>query len=277
MTRQSDPATAERLRLRFVTYNVHACIGTDGEFSPQRISDILSELRADFVGIQELEDRILGAEPVSEYLARNLDMHAYRGSTLMRQDAHYGNVLLSRQPAQTLRLHDISVPGREPRGVIEANWRLLGRSVRLLVTHFGLSAHERRSQVDELLTIADSGNADIDVILGDLNEWRPMSYAIRTLKRRFPVVYRRRTWPAPRPLLSLDCVCISPASVDHSVHVEKSMATRRASDHLPLVCDLSLPGNWRLASPISTSLQTGGVGDNGRQVRQVPDPVIGTM
>ncbi len=242
MTRQSDPATAERLRLRFVTYNVHACIGTDGEFSPQRICDILRELRADFVGIQELEDRVLGTEPVSEYLARNLDMHAYRGSTLMRQDAHYGNLLLSREPAQTMRLHDISVPGREPRGVIEAIHDLLGQRVRVLVTHFGLKARERRSQVDELLTIADSGDADVDVILGDLNEWRPASYAIRNLKSRFPVVYRRRTWPARQPLLYLDCICLSPASIDHSIHVGRSAATRRASDHLPLICDLTIPG-----------------------------------
>ena len=241
MTRHSNPFMKERRRLRVVTYNVHACIGADGEFSPQRICDILSELEADFVGIQELEDRVRGTEPVSEYLARNLDMLAYRGSTLMRQDAHYGNLLLCREPAQTMRLHDISVPGREPRGVIEAIYDLLGQRVRVLVTHFGLKARERRSQVDRLLTIAAGGNADVDVILGDLNEWRPASYTIRTLKSRFPVVYRGRTWPARRPLLSLDCVCISPASVDHRIHVERSRATRRASDHLPLICDLTVP------------------------------------
>jgi endonuclease/exonuclease/phosphatase family metal-dependent hydrolase len=242
MTRRGNRVTTERRCLRVVTYNVHACIGNDGEFSPQRICDILRDLRADFVGIQELEDRTVGTEPVSEYLARNLDMHAYRGSTLMRQDAHYGNLLLSREPAQAMRLHEISVTGREPRGVIDAMYDLLGKRVRVLVTHFGLRAYERRSQVDKLLTIADSGNADVDVILGDLNEWRPASYAIRTLKRRFPVVYRRRTWPADRPVLSLDCVGISPATVDHSIHVEASPATRRASDHLPVVCDLYIPG-----------------------------------
>ena len=34
-----------------------------------------------------------------------------------------------------MRLHDISVPDREPRGVIEAAYKLLGRRVRVLVTH----------------------------------------------------------------------------------------------------------------------------------------------
>lgn len=230
----------ERGRLRVVTYNVHACIGTDGEFSPQRICDILSELRADFVGIQELEDRILGTEPVSEYLARNLDMHAYRGSTLMRRDAHYGNLLLSREPAQAMRIHDISVPGREPRGIVEADFPLFGRRIRVLVSHFGLRARERRKQVDDLSRIVKNNSADIDVLLGDFNEWRPASYIVRALKRQFGIVLRHRSWPAGRPLLALDGICVSPPTVDFSDKVVRTIAARQASDHLPVICDVHL-------------------------------------
>jgi endonuclease/exonuclease/phosphatase family metal-dependent hydrolase len=237
-----DTGNTQLRRLRVVTYNVHACIGNDGEFSPQRICDVLHELKADFIGIQELEDLVLGDESVSEYLARNLDMHAYRGPTLMREDAHYGNLLLSRKPAQTTRMHDISVPGREPRGIIEAEYDLFHRRVRLMVTHFGLRASERRGQVDTLSTIADNGTADVDVLLGDFNEWRPASYTARALKKRFGAISRRRTWPARWPVLALDSICVSPEAVSRTIRAQISTTARVASDHLPLVGDLELPG-----------------------------------
>lgn len=233
---------ADDRRLRVVTYNVHACIGNDGEFLPQRICEVLAELRADFIGIQELEDRDFGDEPVSEYFARTLDMHAYRGATLKREDAHYGNLLLSREPAATTRMHDISVPGREPRGVIEARFAVNGYSIRLLVTHFGLRARERHKQVDDLLMITRNQNTDVDVLLGDLNEWRPVSYTVRALKKQFGAVPRLGTWPAGRPLLPLDCICVAPRAVRRAVRAINTTAARRASDHLPLVCELELPG-----------------------------------
>jgi endonuclease/exonuclease/phosphatase family metal-dependent hydrolase len=228
-------------RIRVVSYNVHACIGADGEFAPQRICDLLHELQADFIGVQELEDRVVGGERVSEYLARNLGMHACRGATLKRKDAHYGNLLLSSQPAMRTRMHDISIPGREPRGVIEAEFGIFRRSVRVLVTHFGLQARERRRQVDDVLRIAADGEADVDVLLGDFNEWRPGSYAVRALKKRFGAVPRLRTWPARRPALPLDSICIAPLSACSAIDVVKSDAASQASDHLPLVCDLRLP------------------------------------
>lgn len=228
-------------RIRVVTYNVHACIDNDGRFEPQRILSVLRSLDADYIGLQEIEDRIFHGERVSDYLARELGMHACRGATLKRQDAHYGNLLLSREPAQTTRLHDISVAGREPRGVIEAEFGAFDRRIRLLVTHFGLRAHERRSQADAVSSIASARNADLDVLLGDFNEWRPAGYTLRVLRSRFDTVHRRRTWPARRPVLALDCICVSPEAVSVKAQVFRSTLARRASDHLPLIGDLHIP------------------------------------
>jgi endonuclease/exonuclease/phosphatase family metal-dependent hydrolase len=241
MTSCSDGNVSAGRRIRVVSYNVHACIGGDGEFEPQRISEVLHGLQADFIGIQELEDRAIGSERVSEYLARSLGLHAYRGTTLKRKDAHYGNLLLSARPAMSTRMHDISIPGREPRGVIEAEFALHELRIRFLTTHFGLRARERRKQVDKVLRIADDGEFDVDVLFGDFNEWRPGGYAVRALKKRFGRVPRLRTWPSRRPVLPLDCICVAPADVHRTVEVVNSAAARLASDHLPLVCDLRLP------------------------------------
>lgn len=240
MTSGNDKLAADR-RLRVVTYNVHACIGSDGEFMPQRIRKVLDKLDADFIGIQELEDRDFGSERVSEYLARKLGMHLYRGATLKRQDAHYGNLLLSREPAESIYTHDISVPGREPRGIIEARYELFGCHIRVLVTHLGLKHSERRKQVRELLRIIDIGRSDIDVLAGDINAWQPVSYAVSALKKRFGRLPRRNTWPARRAMLALDSICVAPDTIRRTVHVEKSTTARRASDHLPLVCEFEVP------------------------------------
>jgi endonuclease/exonuclease/phosphatase family metal-dependent hydrolase len=242
MTSASNGEVPAGRPIRVVSYNVHACIGADGEFAPQRVCEVLHKLRADFIGIQELEDRTIGNERVSEYLARNLGMHACHGATLKRRDAHYGNLLLSSQPPARTRMHDISMPGREPRGVIEAEFEMFQCCIRLLVTHFGLRARERRRQVDDVLRIAADGQADVDVLLGDFNEWRPGSYAVGMLKERFGTVPRLRTWPARRPVLPLDSICIAPPGARTTIDVVKSSAARQASDHLPLVCDLRLPG-----------------------------------
>lgn len=242
MTSISDGNVSADRRIRVVSYNVHACIGGDGKFLPHRVCEVLHALQADFIGIQELEDRRVGSERVSEYLAHNLGMHAYRGMTLKRRNGHYGNLLLSAHPATRTETHDISIPGREPRGIIEAEFAVFEQCVRLLVTHFGLRVRERRKQVDEVLRIADNGETDVDVLLGDFNEWRPGSYAVRMLKKRFGAVPRLRTWPARRPALPLDSICVSPVSARHRVNVVNSGAARNASDHLPLVCDLRLPG-----------------------------------
>lgn len=37
------------MRITLATYNIHACIGTDGRFDPGRIAGVLRELNADVV------------------------------------------------------------------------------------------------------------------------------------------------------------------------------------------------------------------------------------
>jgi endonuclease/exonuclease/phosphatase family metal-dependent hydrolase len=133
-------------RVRIVSYNVHACIGRDRRFAPERIAGLLQELEADFVALQEVEDRPWGDGTVSDYLAECLDMHPHRGATLYRGDARYGNLLLAREPAVAHRLHDLSVGPREPRGAIEADFLVAGRKLRLFVTHLGLRGGERKRQ-----------------------------------------------------------------------------------------------------------------------------------
>lgn len=223
--------------IRIVSYNVHACIGRDGRFSPGRIVDVLGELDADFIGLQEIEDRLHKGVTVTEYLADRLDMQPYRGATLRRGEAHYGNLLLARKPAKTHRLHDISVPGREPRGVIEADFAVGRQTLRLFVTHLGLRSGERYRQLGQLLQHVGRDDVDLRVLLGDLNEWRPAAATRRLLRSEFGKVSRQGTFPAGRPIFSLDQICALPGDAMTRVRTIRTPLARSASDHLPLLAE----------------------------------------
>jgi endonuclease/exonuclease/phosphatase family metal-dependent hydrolase len=229
--------------VRIVSYNVHACVGSDGKFDPDRILDVLEILGADFVALQEFEDRRYASGTLSEYFADRLGMFAYSGSTLRRKDAPYGNLLFAGREASRIRTHDLSEPGGEPRGAIEAAFDLGDNRLQLVATHLGLRATERRRQVIRLLEIVSAIESDIAVLAGDVNEWRPRAFALRTLARTFEFGSRSRTFPARSPVLALDRIYVSPGTrvVDH--YVDRSQQSRQASDHLPLVCDLSVAGS----------------------------------
>ena len=227
-------------RLRIVSYNVHACVGRDGRFMPERIADVMESLDADFVALQEVEDRPYAGTTVSQFLGSRLGMHAYRGVTLRRQDADYGNLLLSRHRAEGHSLHDISVPGGEPRGCIEADFRLGGPRLRLFATHLGLRAGERMQQVRKLAPALEREDADVRVLAGDINEWRPMGRVLRALQGILGPAPRRRTFPSHLPTIALDRIYVSPGAAIRELRTIATAESRLASDHLPLVCDVSL-------------------------------------
>jgi endonuclease/exonuclease/phosphatase family metal-dependent hydrolase len=232
----------EKHRLRIASYNVHACVGRDSRFDPARIADVIELLDADFVALQEVEDRVFESRDVSRFLAARLDMHAYRGVTLRRKDADYGNLLLARREAEQVRLHDISVSGGEPRGCIEADFLVANRRLRLFATHLGLRAGERLAQVQQLTPSLLRDGADIRVLAGDINEWRPAARGLRALRRVLGHGSCQRTFPAGTPAFALDRIFAAPQQAVRQVKAIRTRASRVASDHLPLVCDLSLAG-----------------------------------
>ncbi len=81
------------------------------------------------------------------------------------------------------------------------------------------------------------------VLVGDFNEWLPGPVA-RRLRREFGVRRRRprRTHPAPFPLFPLDQIFWDAGLEAEQLHVHRSRLARMASDHLPIVARLRLPG-----------------------------------
>ena len=47
-------AETDGLSFKVATYNIHSCLGTDRKFAPERIAQVIAELDADLIGLQEV-------------------------------------------------------------------------------------------------------------------------------------------------------------------------------------------------------------------------------
>jgi endonuclease/exonuclease/phosphatase family metal-dependent hydrolase len=226
--------------MRIATYNIHACIGADGRFEPDRIIKVLQEIDADLFALQEVEHHRVAGLDLLDYLAEQTGMTPIAGPTLMRETRDYGNAVLTRLSIKHVTRIDLSLPRREPRGAIDMILNHQGHRVRVIATHLGLKPWERRQQVRRLLELVESNVADISILLGDLNEWMLWGRPLRWLRRHFAPTPQPLTYPARYPLFSLDRIWVHPRVALVNVSRHNSALARTASDHLPLIGTINL-------------------------------------
>jgi len=235
-------------RIRVVSYNIHGCIGADGVFAPARIANVLARFDADFIALQEVEDRDYLGGTVSQHLADTLGLYIAARTTHKRAGMDYGNLLLSRaQPSRTAS-HDLAFSRREPRGAIEADFVVHGHNLRVVATHFGLSMRERRVQLQKLLPYLEDREPDLTVLCADFNEWLPFSHVHRVLRRVLGAAPAVRTFPSRLPALSLDRIYASPLTRLVGIETAATAEVRKASDHLPVIAVFDLTGRGVVAS-----------------------------
>ena len=231
------------LKKRFtaISYNIHKCVGLDGKQKPERVAQVIRKLQSPLVGLQEVDSLVTNGSQ-TDYLARETGLTPIAGPAIRKGKGYYGNVLLTKFPILETRCLDISVDGSEPRSLIDAILNVYGISVRVVVTHLGLIPWERRRQVKRLLKILSDGNDEKLVVLGDINEWLPISPRLRALHRRFGKTPGPPTFPSFLPIIALDRIWVKPRNALLSMRVHKSKLARLASDHLPVLADIALPG-----------------------------------
>lgn len=222
------------------TYNVHGWVDAAGRRDPARAAQVLAEIGADVVALQEAEFPGDHAEFEARELTEGLaGYRAILGPTLVRGAAHFGNALLTRLPVRCVERLDLSIAGREPRGALEVTLEGGGGPLRVVATHLGLALAERRAQVARLLHHLRHGPDGPLLVLGDLNEWLPGSGPLRGLDLLLGRTPRLRTYPARRPLLALDRLWMRPRERLAGLRVHRTAAALRASDHLPLVGEVA--------------------------------------
>lgn len=231
-------ATSDKQRvLRVATWNIHGAVGSDRVRCAQRIAAVVAELDADVIALQEVPLGGHGSPDVLATLREATGWHAVEGPTLDTAERRFGNAVLTRWPVLASRGLDLSFGSREPRGALDVDIDHAGDTLRIVATHLGLRAHERRSQIARLLRAFD--RPDLPVILaGDINEWFVWGRALRMLVSHFRAAPAPRTFPSRWPVLSLDRIWIHPGERLVGVRAHRSALARIASDHLPLVAEI---------------------------------------
>lgn len=223
--------------LTVATYNIHGAVGCDGRFAPQRVAEVLHELRADIIALQEVP---LGGSATSNVLAVLQEATGYtavEGPACDRPDRRYGNAVLSRYPVLSTRCIDLSCGRWEPRSALDADVDCHGHLLRIVATHLGLWPGERREQIRRLLQVFDTDEMPV-VLLGDINEWFVWGRALRWLVSHFQAVPAPATFPSRWPCFALDRIWIRPRHRLVHVEVHATRLARVASDHLPLIAHI---------------------------------------
>lgn len=235
---------------RIATYNIHKCKGMDLRVNPQRITDVLSEIDADIIALQEVLsiEKHSREENQAHFIAENLG-HEFRiGENRRLRGGSYGNVVLTRFPIVKTHNFDLSVPGREPRGCLHTDIELDSHKfLHVYNIHLGTSFFERRHQGQKLLNaeILNRHHFAPRVLLGDFNEWTH-GVTSKLLKAHFRgtdlrgFLGRRRTYPGVMPFLHLDHVYYDHHLEVVNAFVHRSRLALVASDHLPIVVDFRL-------------------------------------
>lgn len=242
--------------LRVMTYNVHRCIGLDGKVAPERIARIIARHEPDIIALQELDvgwqrtHRIDQAERIARLL--RMSYHFHPVIDLAR--GQYGNAILSRHPMCLMQAEQLPQLGNlrylEPRGALWVTVDVDGMAVQVINCHLSIWPYERFAQASTLIGARWLTNPRCQspvVFCGDLNAipgsptYRRLMGAVRDSQSAMKGPRIPRTWFSRYPISRLDHIFLSPDITVSGVAVPRTTLDQIASDHLPLVVQMSLP------------------------------------
>ncbi|TWU42132.1 endonuclease/exonuclease/phosphatase family protein [Novipirellula artificiosorum] len=230
---------------RIVSYNIKHGQGNDGKVDLDRTAAVLKNLQADFIGLQEVDDRAQrsgGVDQAAE-LGKQLAMYPAFGSFMDFQGGRYGLAVLSKYPIK--HSESITLPiGNEPRVALAVEVSLpSGESLLLVNVHFDWVADDRFrfAQAQRLREYLDQVSMPY-LLFGDFND-QPGSRTLRLLAQASIEAAKPRedrfTFSSSDPKIEIDFIFASPVTRWKMVEVNV-IDEPVASDHRPVVAALHL-------------------------------------
>jgi endonuclease/exonuclease/phosphatase family metal-dependent hydrolase len=240
-----EPAAGNRT-VRIINYNLHNGFNSDGMLDMEALARVIEESGADALLLQEVSRGwvINGSLDMLSWLSQRLEMPYVAGPT---EDAHWGNALLSRYP-----IHNAANASLPPdhlllrRGYLMAEIDVGADRLLVINTHFHhirADSAVRQEQVGSIL--AGWQGRPRALIAGDFNA-TPEALEMVMMSEEGLVDVALLFGPDPpltysavNPMRRIDYIWITPDLEATDFAVPQTTA----SDHLPIVVTVTLPGN----------------------------------
>jgi endonuclease/exonuclease/phosphatase family metal-dependent hydrolase len=232
------------MQLKVASYNIRKAVGLDWRRRPGRILDVINEVGAHIIALQEVDrrfgSRLSALDP--ELIARETDHQPIRFSNRPQSLGYHGNVILVRKSIQVLGARPMVLPHLEPRGAAVADLDLGGHRVRVVGMHLGLTRKWRQLQTETIVRELRALEANLPTILmGDMNEPDLGSGVMRAFEQRHSIAACGPSFHASMPVFTLDRIIVTEDITIGEAGVHRSILAREASDHLPIWARLALP------------------------------------
>jgi endonuclease/exonuclease/phosphatase family metal-dependent hydrolase len=229
--------------LTVASYNIRKSVGLDWRRQPDRILEVIREVDADIVALQEV-DRRFGSRTSSlsvERIVAGTPYFPVRFGARPTSLGWHGNTILVRKGANVLAHKQIHLPQLEPRGAVMADIEIGGLVVRVIGMHLGLVGLWRKQQALAVLQLLEALEEKLPtVMMGDLNQWTTEGGALAQFAKTHNVVAPGPSFHASRPVLPLDRIITDLDFIVESAGVHLSPQAQMASDHLPVWAKLAL-------------------------------------
>ena len=228
-------------QIRIASYNIRKARGLDQKRNPERTLDVINQLDADIVLLQEADRRLGVRRPAlpRDMISAETDFSVLDLSKNGISLGWHGNAILVRGPIRSRSVQHIDLPGTEPRGAVLVDFEV-GKGLRIVATHLGLMRRDRRAQLETLRRA--TAHTECTVIAGDFNEWS-RTKGLEPLQDAFTTYAPGRSFHARRPLAALDRFALSHALELRDGGVEEGDLAKLASDHLPVWSDIRVPSD----------------------------------
>ena len=218
------------------SYNIRKAIAADRRRRPERILEVLAEVGADIVIVQEADRRFgsrqsaIPPHMLAEHGGYRPVPYEIRHGSL----GWHGNAILVAPHVEIVRHQPIHLPALEPRGAVLADLRIDGHRLRIVGMHLDLSGLWRRRQARAILDELAGQTEPLPTLLaGDLNEWGAGG-CLRDFCQHHRSVPLGPSFHARRPIGRLDRMFVSDGVHVTGCGVHASLLARTASDHLPV-------------------------------------------
>lgn len=241
--------------IRVMTYNIHGCVGGDKKLDVGRIAAVIAREEPDVVALQELDVGRARSQRVDQAaaIAERLGMNHHFNQAFRVADEQYGDAILSALPMRLVKSGPLPRPPRltalEMRGAL---WVAVdapdGGELQVICTHLGLLPQEHKLQVAALMGEEWTGHGDFKdpaILIGDFNAtsryaaYKRLSGAFNDLQTGHGVG-TAPTFPARHPVIRIDHLFATPSVRCLDVWTPNGLLARAASDHLPLVADITV-------------------------------------